>query len=89
MKRVDLLNEILPFEVAEGIEDAIAHLRRRPLPLQLFLLLCLNLVIAPAVYAATNAEISKTQAWAIGLLGLVTLGLTIYLFVVVFQPERF
>ena len=89
MKRADLLGEILPVQVAEGIEDAMARLRRRPLPLQLFVLLCLNLVIAPAVYAAADAGISKVQAWAIGLLGLVTLGLTVYLFVVVFQPERF
>lgn len=89
MKRVDFLGNILSSEVAEGINLAIAHLRRRPLPLQLFLLLCLNLIIAPAVYAATDAGISKLQSWAIGLLGLVTVGLTVYLFVVVFQPERF
>lgn len=89
MRRVDFWSEVLPVQMVEGIDLAIAQLRRRPLPLQLFLLLCLNLVIAPAVYAATDAGISKLQAWAIGLLGLVTVGLTVYLFVVVFQPERF
>lgn len=88
MKRLDFFGGIFKDEMAEGIEDAIAQLRRRPLPVQLFLLLCLNLIIAPAVYAA-SAEISKGQAWAIALLGLVTLALSIYLFVVIFQPERF
>ena len=88
MKRVDFLERIFNDEVAAGIEDAIAQLRRRPLPAQLFLLLCLNLIIAPAVYAA-SAEISKGQAWAIALLGVVTLALSTYLIVVIFQPERF
>jgi K+-transporting ATPase KdpF subunit len=63
--------------------------RRRPLHLQLFLLLCFNLVLAPAVKAASRIELAPGQAYAITLLGLVTLGVSIYLFVVIFQPERF
>ena len=63
--------------------------RKRPLPIQLFLLLCLNLLIAPAVQAATSLEVSRFQAYALGVLGLTTLGLSVYLFVVIFQPERF
>lgn len=62
--------------------------RRQKLPLYAFLLLCLNLVVAPAVYAASGA-IERRQAYALGLLGLLTFGLIVYLFVVVFQPERF
>ena len=63
--------------------------RRQKMPLYAFLLLCLNLVIAPAVYAASTGVLERRQAYALGLLGLLTLGLIVYLFVVVFQPERF
>ena len=86
---MNLMEEIL----AIGIGDYIAFLklqwRKRPVPIQLFLLMCLNLVIAPAVYAATDATIDRRTVYALGLLGLLTLGLSIYLFVVIFQPERF
>ena len=63
--------------------------RRQRLPTWILLGLCLNLVIAPAVLATTNDTIDRGTAYAIGILGLVTLGLAIYLFVVIFQPERF
>lgn len=58
-------------------------------PLGLFLLLCLNLLLAPAVQAATSVAESRFSAYMITLLGLVTLCLCVYLFVVIFQPERF
>jgi K+-transporting ATPase KdpF subunit len=61
---------------------------RQRLPLQLLIALCLNLTIAPTVYAAVDG-LQRRQAWAIGLLGLVTVGLAIYLFDVVFRPERY
>lgn len=63
--------------------------RRQHLPVWILLGLCLNLAIAPAVFAMTNDTIDRGTAYAIGILGLVTLGLAIYLFVVIFQPERF
>ncbi len=87
MKR--FVDALLPVEMAETIDLLLEQLRHRPLPLQVFLLMCLNLVVAPAVYATTGEAISRKAAYAIGLLALVTLALTIYLFVVVFQPERF
>ncbi len=59
------------------------------IPLNLFLLLCFNVLLAPAVQAATPGETSRWQAYTIGLLGLVTLSLCVYLFVVIFQPEKF
>lgn len=59
------------------------------LPIQLFLLLCLNLFLTPAVLAATGQTFSRGQAYWLTALGLVTLGLSIYLFAVIFQPERF
>ncbi|NJL97894.1 MAG: K(+)-transporting ATPase subunit F [Synechococcaceae cyanobacterium RM1_1_27] len=45
------------------------------------------LVITPAVWA--QGSLSLLQAWALGVLGLVAVGLSIYLFMVIFQPERF
>jgi K+-transporting ATPase KdpF subunit len=64
-------------------------IQRHRVPRYLFLLLCLNLAVAPAVYGATSGALSRNQAHAIALLGLATLALSIYLFVVIFQPERF
>ncbi|ABA23452.1 potassium-dependent ATPase G chain [Trichormus variabilis ATCC 29413] len=61
----------------------------RRLPLSIFLGMCFNLVVAPVVYGATGDEFSRTQAWALGLLGVVTLSLSIYLFFVMFIPEKF
>lgn len=63
--------------------------QKRPVPIQLFFLLCFNLILAPAVLAATDGGISRLNAYAIGILGLVTLGLAVYLFAVMLQPERF
>lgn len=65
------------------------QLYQKKVPRYLFFLLCLNLVIAPAVQATTGTEFSRTQAYALGILGLVTVALSIYLFAVMFQPERF
>ncbi|MBW4663290.1 MAG: K(+)-transporting ATPase subunit F [Chroococcus sp. CMT-3BRIN-NPC107] len=63
--------------------------RRQKMPLYAFLLLCFNLAIAPAVYAAASGALERRHAYALGILGLLTFGLVVYLFVVVFQPERF
>ncbi|GAB4345146.1 MAG: hypothetical protein OHK0047_38370 [Leptolyngbyaceae cyanobacterium] len=63
--------------------------RRQKLPLYLFLALCFNLILAPVVYAASGNELSRTQSWALGLLGLGTVALAIYLFFVMFVPEKF
>ncbi len=89
MKRVDLLDGIIPVEAKEGISFVWSQWRRQQLPLVIFLVLCLNIVIAPAVYAAAEGTLERRHAYAIGVLGLVTFGLAVYLFVVVFQPERF
>jgi F subunit of K+-transporting ATPase (Potass_KdpF) len=62
---------------------------RHKLPLTIFLILSLNIILAPIVYAATDGTWQRTQAYALGILGLVTLGIVIYLFDVVFRPERY
>ena len=56
---------------------------------KLFCLMLFNLIIAPAVYAANAESFTKFQAYALGLLGVVTFAFSIYLFAVMFQPEKF
>ena len=89
MKKVDVLNGFISVDVVDSISFVLSRWRKQQLPLAIFLVLCLNLVIAPVVYAAADGTLERRSAWALGILGLVTLGLTVYLFVVVFQPERF
>jgi K+-transporting ATPase KdpF subunit len=89
MKRNDLLNDVLPSDFQETIELGQMLWQRHPIPVQLFLAMCFNLIIAPAVYAATDETLTKKAAWGLSLLGLVIIGLAAYLFVVIFQPERF
>ncbi|NJK73202.1 MAG: K(+)-transporting ATPase subunit F [Oscillatoriales cyanobacterium RU_3_3] len=89
MKRNNLLNDVLPNNVQEAIGLAQMLKQRHPIPVQIFLVMCLNLIIAPAVYAAAGEDFTRKSAWALSLLGLVIVGLAIYLGVVIFQPERF
>ncbi|MFH7029629.1 MAG: potassium-transporting ATPase subunit F [Heteroscytonema crispum UTEX LB 1556] len=89
MKEIKLPNAILPKNVTEGISYVWFEWRRQKFPLIIFLGLCLNLIIAPIVYAATDKALERRSAWALGILGLVTLALVIYLFDVVFRPERY
>jgi hypothetical protein len=76
-------------QTLETVSEVWSEWRRQKLPLYLFLALCFNLVIAPMVYAASGNEFSRTQAWALGLLGLGTVALSVYLFFVMFVPEKF
>jgi K+-transporting ATPase KdpF subunit len=62
---------------------------RRKYPTYLFLALCFNLLLASTVFAATGDAFSRPQIYALGILGIGTVSLSIYLFVVMFQPERF
>ncbi|WP_370567066.1 potassium-transporting ATPase subunit F [Dolichospermum sp. LEGE 00240] len=64
-------------------------MHKHQLPIYLFLGISSNLIIAPMVYAATSEQFSRSQAWALGLLGVGIFSLSIYLFFVMFQPEKF
>ena len=76
-------------QVLAGVNEIWLQWRKQKLPLYLFLAMCFNLLLAPVVYAATGQQFSHFQAWALGLLGLVTLSLSTYLFFVMFVPEKF
>ncbi|MUG94492.1 potassium-transporting ATPase subunit F [Scytonema sp. UIC 10036] len=76
-------------QAIETVTEILSEWRKQKWPWYLFLAMCFNLVLAPMVYAATDQTFSRSQAWALGLLGLVTVGLSIYLFFVMFVPERF
>lgn len=49
----------------------------------------LSLLIHPVAYAVTSITVNQTAAWAFRVLALVLASLVIYLFTVIFQPERF
>jgi K+-transporting ATPase KdpF subunit len=59
------------------------------LPKILLLGLLINAAIVPALYSATGSDIPRGTAYALGLLGLVVVGLAVYLTAVILQPERF
>lgn len=71
------------------LDFVLCESRKQKLPLWLFLGLCFNLILAPMVLAATDGAVTRGNAYALGLLGLITLSLGVYLFVVIVQPERF
>ena len=89
LDRPPLLSTQILVPAAETITEIWAEWRRQKLPLYLFLGLCFNLVLAPAVFAATGGDLSRTQAYWLAALGLVTVALAIYLFFVMFVPEKF
>ncbi|MBD2167592.1 potassium-transporting ATPase subunit F [Calothrix membranacea FACHB-236] len=64
-------------------------LRKHQFLLSTLMVLGFTVAFAPVVYAASDVNLESRTTWAIGILGLVTISLVIYLFIVVFQPERF
>lgn len=89
MKTRQVLADTFGFDLLAGTAELKAFSRQHSKSIAIFFLLCLNLPLAKAVYAATGAEITPKTAWAIALLGLVILALCIYLFAVILQPEKF
>jgi phage-related holin len=89
MKRVNLQYKFLAMDAVQGILFVWWRWYKQKLPLVIFLVLCLNLVIAPVVYAAADNNLERRSAWAIGILGFVTLAVIIYLFDVICRPERY
>lgn len=75
--------------IIETIQNIGDRFIKNPLAMVLFLTISLNLIIAPVVMAASGTEITRNTAYAIGILYCGTLALSVYLFTVIFQPERF
>ena len=73
------------------LNSQFIKLRSYPQKLAVYFLIILglNLILSPLVQASTGGILSRGQSYALGLLGLVTISLFVYLFVVIFQPERF
>lgn len=80
--------QILP-QFVEEIDNFLKLWQRHPIAIRFFFVLVFNLLIAPALYASSGDSLTRQSAWTLGLLGLLTLGLSIYLFTVIIQPERF
>lgn len=89
MKRVNFKYKFLVKDAVQAILFVWWRWYKQKLPLVVFLVLCFNLLIAPVVYAAADGNLQRRSAWAIGVLGFVTLALVIYLFDVIFRPERY
>jgi K+-transporting ATPase KdpF subunit len=73
------------------LNSQFIKLRSYPQKLAVYFLIILglNLILSPLVQASTAGILSRGQSYALGLLGLVTVSLFVYLFVVIFQPEKF
>ena len=76
-------------KILEEVTEIWSSQRHKKLPIYLFAALCLNVFLAPAVFAATSGALSPSQSYWLAGLGLVTIALTIYLFFVMFVPEKF
>ncbi len=75
--------------VVEDLLSIATKLSSRKLTRYVLWSSAINLVLAPVVYAAAGGTISREQSYALSLLGVVTIALSIYLFAVIFQPEKF
>ena len=71
------------------MQDVMTRFWQKRIPKILLLALLSAVTIAPAVQAATNISLDRGQVLALVLLGITTISLSVYLFVVIFQPERF
>ena len=83
------MKQILSPTLIEDISAIATNLYDRKPTRYLLWSFVINLILAPAVSAASGGAISREQSYSLGLLGLVTISLFIYLFVVIFQPEKF
>ncbi|BAT51585.1 K+-transporting ATPase, F subunit [Nostoc sp. NIES-3756] len=64
-------------------------MRKQHLLLAIAIIFGVHLLIHPVAYAVTSITVNQTSAWAFRVLAIVLTALIIYLFTVIFQPERF
>jgi K+-transporting ATPase KdpF subunit len=79
----------MKYIISEDLAPLWQAWNRRKYPTYIFLALCFNVILASTAFAATGDTFSRPQIYALGILGLGTVALSGYLFVVMFQPERF
>jgi K+-transporting ATPase KdpF subunit len=79
----------MKYTISEDLAPLWQAWNRRKYPTYLFLALCFNVILASTAFAATGDTFTRPQIYALGILGLGTVALSAYLFVVMFQPERF
>jgi K+-transporting ATPase KdpF subunit len=90
INRIDLFTKILlPMDVIDFCKWLFTQGIKQRIPLAIFITLCLNLCVAQVVYAAGGGVLERRSAWAIGILGCIIFAVVIYLFYVIFQPEKF
>ncbi|MBU7582563.1 MAG: potassium-transporting ATPase subunit F [Nostoc sp. TH1S01] len=63
--------------------------RKQKLAVGILIFVGLNFGFSRVVYASTHNTLQIQFTWAYGILAAILVCLIIYLFVVVFQPERF
>ncbi len=71
------------------MKKVIKGRRKQQLPLAIAIILGLNFFLHPVVYAATKMPLDTQSTWAMSILGIIIIFLVFYLFIVIFQPERF
>ncbi|ALF54734.1 ATPase [Nostoc piscinale CENA21] len=69
--------------------DFMQQWRKQKFVIGILIVIGINLGLSHVVYAASHNTLQIQFTWAYGVLSAIILGLIIYLFVVVFQPERF
>ncbi|MEA5571708.1 potassium-transporting ATPase subunit F [Calothrix sp. UHCC 0171] len=83
-----MLNKLKNYQSREFIFNIWRSFRRTKLPLIIFLGVSLNIIFLPIVYAATD-KIEPRHTYAIAGLSIIAFGIIIYLFDVIFRPERY
>ncbi|BAZ38212.1 K+-transporting ATPase subunit F [Calothrix sp. NIES-4101] len=83
-----MLNKFTKYQSRAFIFKIVQSFRSKKLPLIIFLGVSLNIIFLPIVYAATD-KIEPRHTYAIAGLSIIILGIIVYLFDVIFRPERY
>jgi hypothetical protein len=62
-KQVDAWEKFLPIDVIQAMSFIWSQWRKQHPPLAIFILLCLNVVIAPAIYAVSDSIFECRFDW--------------------------
>jgi hypothetical protein len=62
-KQVDVWEKFLPINLVQAMFFVWSQLFKQHSPLAIFILLCLNVVIAPTIYAVSNIIFEYRSNW--------------------------